>query len=43
MGGVFKEGGQFRIWLSADDKKVPLQFEVRVKLGKVLGALKEKP
>jgi hypothetical protein len=43
MGGVFKEGGQFRVWLSADDKKVPLQFEVRVKLGKVLGTLKTKP
>jgi hypothetical protein len=43
MGGVFKEGGQFRIWLSADEGKVPLQFEVRVKLGRVLGKLKTKP
>jgi hypothetical protein len=43
MGGVFKEGGQFRIWLSADDKKTPLQFEVRVKLGRILGKLKTKP
>jgi hypothetical protein len=43
MGGVFKEGGQFRIWLSADDKKVPLQFEVKVRLGRVLGKLKTKP
>jgi hypothetical protein len=43
MGGVFKEGGQFRIWLSADDKKVPLQFEVRARVGRVLGKLKKKP
>jgi hypothetical protein len=40
MGGLFKEGGQFRIWLSADDRKVPVQFEVRVRLGRVLGKLK---
>jgi hypothetical protein len=39
MGGLFKEGGQFRIWLSADEKKVPLQFEVKVRLGCVLGKL----
>ncbi len=41
MGGLFKEGGQFRIWLSADQKKIPVQFEARVKLGKVLGKLKQ--
>jgi hypothetical protein len=39
MGGLFKEGGQFRIWLSADGKKAPLQFEVKVRLGRVLGKL----
>jgi hypothetical protein len=43
MGGLFKEGGQFRIWLSADERKLPLQFEVKVKLGKVLGKLKQEP
>jgi len=41
MGGLFKEGGQFKIWFSADEKKVPLQFEVRVKIGRVLGRLKK--
>lgn len=41
MGGLFKEGGQFRVWISADDKKLPVQFEVKVKLGRVLGRLKE--
>jgi hypothetical protein len=40
MGGLFKEGGQFRIWLSADEKKLPVQFEVKVGLGRVLGKLK---
>jgi hypothetical protein len=40
MGGLFKERGQFRIWLSADQRKVPLQFEVKVSLGKVFGKLK---
>jgi len=40
MGGLFKEGGQFRIWFSADQKKVPLQFEVKVRLGRIVGKLK---
>ncbi len=40
MGGLFKEGGQFKIWFSADNRKLPLQFEVKVKLGHVLGKLK---
>jgi hypothetical protein len=40
MGGLFKEGGQFRLWVSADQQKVPLQFEVKVSLGKVVGKLK---
>jgi hypothetical protein len=40
MGGLFKDGGQFKIWLSADRRKLPLQFEVKVSLGKVVGTLK---
>ena len=40
MGGLFKEGGKFRIWLSADQKRTPLKFEVNVKLGRVVGELK---
>lgn len=40
MGGLFKDGGQFKIWFSADQRKVPLQFEVKVSLGKVFGKLK---
>mgnify|MGYP001435665507 CR=1 FL=1 len=40
MGGLFKDGGQFLLWLSADERKLPLQFEVKVSLGKVFGRLK---
>jgi len=40
MGGLFKEGGQFKIWLSADEKQLPIQFEARVRIGRVLGKLK---
>jgi hypothetical protein len=40
MGGLFRDGGEFRIWLSADEKKAPLQFEAKVQLGRVLGKLK---
>jgi hypothetical protein len=42
MGGLFKEGGQFRIWFSADEKKIPIQFEFKVRLGRVLGKLKSR-
>jgi hypothetical protein len=38
--GLFKEGGQFRIWISADERKAPVQFEAKVSLGRVLGVLK---
>lgn len=40
MGGLFREGGQFHLWLSADEKRVPIQFEVKVKLGRILGTIK---
>lgn len=39
MGGLFREGGQFKIWLTADGRKMPVQFEARVSLGKVTGKL----
>ncbi len=39
FGGLFKQGGQFRIWLSDDRRKLPLRFQVQVKLGKVDGRL----
>lgn len=40
MGGLFKDGGQLTIWLSADDRKLPVQFEVKTRLGRVVGKLK---
>jgi hypothetical protein len=39
LGGLFKDGGEFRIWLSDDQRRLPLKFEVQVKLGKVDGRL----
>jgi hypothetical protein len=43
MGGLFKDGGQFRIWLSADERKMPIQFEAKVSLGRAIGKLKRLP
>ncbi len=40
LGNLFREAGQFRIWLTADQRKLPVQFEARVHLGKVTGKLK---
>jgi hypothetical protein len=39
LGGLFKNGGQFKVWLSADARQVPLQFEVKVSLGRIFGRL----
>jgi len=39
-GGLFKEGGQFYFWLSADERRLPVQFEAKVSLGRVFGILK---
>jgi len=40
LGGLFKNGGQFRMWLTADERKLPVRFEVQVSLGKATGSLK---
>jgi len=39
-GGLFREGGQFWVWLAADEKKTPLRFEAKVRLGQVSCILK---
>ena len=39
MGGLFKEGGEFHLWLSADERKLPVQFEAKMHLGRALGKL----
>jgi hypothetical protein len=40
MGTLFRESGQFKIWFSADEKKIPVSFEVKTGLGRVFGRLK---
>jgi len=40
LGGLFKDGGQFKIWVTSDPRRLPVQFEAKVNLGKVSGKLK---
>ena len=37
VGGLFGNGGDFRVWYSTDRLRVPVQFEADVKLGTVYG------
>ena len=39
-GGLFSERGEFHIWMSADERQIPVRFDVKVRLGRVLGTLK---
>lgn len=39
MGGLFRGGGQFKVWITADARKIPVQFEVKASIGKVTGKL----
>lgn len=39
VGGLFREGGDFRIWYSQDNLRVPVRFEADVNFGKVYGHL----
>jgi hypothetical protein len=41
FGGLFKNKGQFRIWLTTDDRKMPVKFEAKVSIGKITGNLVE--
>jgi hypothetical protein len=41
LGGLFRAGGEFRIWLTTDQRRLPVQFEAKASLGKVSGKLKE--
>ncbi|MCL2877268.1 MAG: DUF3108 domain-containing protein [Acidobacteria bacterium] len=38
--GLFRENGDFRIWISADERKALVRFDAKVRLGYVLGVLK---
>jgi len=41
LGGLFREGGgHFHFWLTKDHRRLPVQFEAKVNLGKVTGKLK---
>ncbi len=39
VGGLFRDGGDFRIWYSKDQLRIPVQFEAEVKFGKVYGTV----
>ena len=41
FGGLYKESGSFYVWFSDDAQKIPLQFEAKIKLGKVSGTIKQ--
>jgi hypothetical protein len=39
VGGLFKDGGQITIWATDDQRKIPIRYEIKVKLGRVFGDL----
>jgi hypothetical protein len=39
VGGLFKGGGEFRIWYSTDQFRLPVQFEADVRFGKISGKI----
>lgn len=39
QGGLFKDGGDFRLWFTDDRLRVPVYFEADVRFGKVYGDL----
>jgi len=41
FGGLLQKGGMLVIWISNDERKLPLRFEARVKLGKVVGTIRK--
>ncbi len=38
-GVLFKDGGRFSVWATDDPRKIPLHYEINVKLGRVFGDL----
>ena len=38
-GGLFKGGGDFRIWYSTDRLRIPVRFEANVLFGKIYGKI----
>lgn len=39
VGGLFREGGDFRIWYSTDHLRIPVKFEADAKIGTVYGKI----
>jgi hypothetical protein len=39
-GKLYREKGQLKIWLSVDEKHLPVQFEAKVGMGRMFGVLK---
>jgi hypothetical protein len=37
--GMFRRGGEVRVWVSADDDRLPLRFEVKLKVGTAFAVL----
>ncbi len=39
--GMFRKGGEVRVWVSTDHNRLPLRFEVRLKVGTAYATLKD--
>ena len=39
--GIFKRGGRIRVWISQDEKHLPVKFEVAMKVGTMAASLAE--
>ena len=39
LGGLFKNGGHFRFWVTDDERHLPVRFEATMSLGKVTGKI----
>lgn len=40
---LFKDGGRFSVWATDDPRKIPVRYEINVKLGRVFGDLVHLP
>ena len=41
FGGLFKTSGTLLIWVTGDERKIPIRFEAKIKLGKVYGTIRQ--
>jgi Protein of unknown function (DUF3108) len=40
FGGLFRQGGTLVVWVNDDARRIPVRFEAKVKLGRILGSIK---